>query len=170
MDPYYLTYKAKQAGYCSQLILAGRRINDGMGKYVAEHTVKKLIQADVSIENAKVGLFGFTFKENCPDIRNTRVIDIVKELNEYGLSPIVFDPVADPKEAFDLYELSFINSSEISELDCIVVAVSHDEFKGFSVEKWSSFYKTNRRKIMLDVKGVFDKVELEANDFDYWRL
>lgn len=170
VDPYYLTYKAEQVGYRSQIILAGRLINDDMGKYVVEHTVKRLIQADVAIKGAKVGLFGFTFKENCPDTRNTRVIDIVKELNEYGIHPTLFDPVADIKEAFDVYGLFFEKRSEIGELDCIIVAVNHNEFKSYSLEKWAGFYKNPERKIMIDVKGTLDKIELEKSGFDYWRL
>ena len=170
VDPYYLTYKAEQVGYRSQIILSGRRVNDDMGKYVAEHIVKKLIQAEISIKRAKIGLFGFTFKENCPDTRNTRIIDIVKELNEYGITPLIFDPVADKNEAFDIYGLTFKQLSEMTELDCIIIAVGHIQFKKYATEKWSSFYKNHQNKIMIDVKGILNKKELEAKGYAYWRL
>ena len=170
VDPYYLTYKAEQAGYHSQIILSGRRINDDMGKYVVEHTVKRFIEADISIKKTKLGLFGFTFKENCSDTRNTRVIDIVIELKGYGITPLIFDPVADEKESLDLYDLSFAELSEMKDLDCIIIAVNHDQFKDFSIETWSDFYKNSQKKIMIDVKGVLDKKQFEENGFDYWRL
>jgi len=170
VNPYYLTYKAEQVGYHSQIILSGRRINDNMGKYIAEHTVKKLIQADISVKNTRLGLFGFTFKENCPDSRNTRVIDIVEELNEYGINPLIFDPVVDKKEASEYYGITFEEFSAIDGLDAIIIAVNHDEFKELSIESWASFYHNPQKKIMIDVKGILDKKELEENSFDYWRL
>lgn len=170
VDPYYLTYKAEQVGYRSQIISSGRRINDDMGRYVVEHAIKKLIKADITIKQAKIGLFGFTFKENCPDTRNTRVIDIVEELNDYGVMPIIFDPIADKKEALEVYGLSFLEYSEIGELDAIILAVNHDAFKEFSFNEWSDFYKNNQGKIILDVKGALDKAQLEEHGFDYWRL
>jgi len=170
VDPYYLTYKADQVGYRSQIISSSRRINDGMGKYVVEQAIKKLIFADISIKRAKIGLFGFTFKENCPDTRNTLVVEIVEELNEYGITPLIFDPVADMLEAKAAYDLTFSKYSDMMELDGIIVAVNHHVFKSYSVSEWSNFYKKNQTKVMLDVKGMLNKEELEAQGFVYWRL
>ena len=128
VDPYYLTYKAEQLGYHSQIILSGRRINDDMGKYVAENLVKNLIKADIPVKSAKVAILGFTFKENCPDTRNTKVIDIYKELQEYGITPMVVDPAADAAEAKRLYGITFNTMEDIKDMDAVIVAVSHKKF------------------------------------------
>ncbi len=171
VDPYYLTYKAEQLGYHSQVILSGRRINDDMGKYVAENTVKNLIKANVNVADAKVGILGFTFKENCPDTRNTRVIDIYNELMEYGISPIVADPVADSEEAMHEYGIKFAEMNEISEMDAIIIAVAHSEFGGINIEKLNSMFKSDAaKKVLVDVKGVLDKKSFENTDYIYWRL
>ena len=129
IDPYYLTYRAEQFGYHSQIILAGRRINDDMGKYVAEQTVKQLIKANKTIKEAKVGILGITFKEDCPDARNSKVYDIIKELHEYGIEPIVCDPVADAPDAKRFYGVDLVDISNIKNLDCLIIAVMHKEFK-----------------------------------------
>ena len=170
VDPYYLTYKAEQVGYHSQIILSGRRINDGMGKYVAENTVKHLIKADRMVQGTKVGIFGFTFKENTPDTRNTRVIDIVHELNEFGIEPLIHDPVADQEEGLDEYGLKFNSIDEMNELDAVIIAVNHDEFKDYSLETWESFFRNGKEKVLIDVKGVLNRQEVEAKSFKYWRL
>ena len=135
VDPYYLTYKAEQLGYHSQIILSGRRINDDMGKYVAENLVKNLIKVDIPVKSAKVAILGFTFKENCPDTRNTKVIDIYKELQEYGITPMVVDPAADAAEAKRLYGITFNTMEDIKEMDAVVVAVSHKQFLTLDKEK-----------------------------------
>ena len=140
VDPYYLTYKAEQLGYHSQIILSGRRINDDMGKYVAENLVKNLIKADIPVKSAKVAILGFTFKENCPDTRNTKVIDIYKELQEYGITPMVVDPAADAAEAKRLYGITFNTMEDIKEMDAVIVAVSHKQFLTLDKEKISSLY------------------------------
>lgn len=170
VDPYYLTYKAEQTGYHSQIILAGRRINDDMGKYVAENTIKQLIKADRMVKGAKVGIFGFTFKENTPDTRNTRVIDIVKELNEFGIEPLIYDPVADQKEGLKEYGLEFNNIEEMSSLDAIIIAVNHDEFTEYTIKEWSNFYINGKDKVLLDIKGVVNKKEAVSAGFSYWGL
>ena len=162
VDPYYLTYKADMLSYHSQVILAGRRINDGMGKYVAENCVKQLIAADKGVKGAKVAILGFTFKENCPDTRNTRVIDIVKELQEYGIDPVIADPVADTEEAKRIYGLEFSSLDEIHDMDAVIVAVAHDCFKGMDV---AGVYGEGER-VLLDVKGIIK----ETDDLTYWRL
>src|SRR5699024_2898471 len=129
VDPYYLTYKAEQMGYQPQVILSGRRINDGMGKYVAENTIKQLIKADHNIHDAKVAILGLSFKENVPDTRNSRVVDIIHELEEYGVTPVVYDPVADQNEAREEYGIELNTLEEIKDLDAIILAVQHEKFK-----------------------------------------
>ncbi|MFR5267242.1 nucleotide sugar dehydrogenase [Clostridium sp.] len=168
VDPYYLTYKAEQIGYHSQIILSGRRINDDMGKYVAENTVKKLILNDICIKQARVAILGFTFKENCPDTRNTKVIDIIKELGEYGVEAIVIDPVADKNEAKRLYDIEIKDINELDNLDAIIIATGHEEFKHFNKNVFDKLYRN--KKIMIDVKGIYNRTEYENNEYTYWRL
>ena len=171
VDPYYLTYKAEQLGYHSQIILSGRRINDDMGKYVAENLVKNLIKADIPVKSAKVAILGFTFKENCPDTRNTKVIDIYKELQEYGITPMVVDPAADAAEAKRLYGITFNTMEDIKEMDAVIVAVSHKQFLTLDKEKISSLYsKAHAKKVLVDIKGIFDRKEYSTEDYIYWRL
>jgi len=172
VDPYYLTYKAEQLGYHSQIILSGRRINDDMGKYVVENLIKNLIKADVPVKDAKVAILGFTFKENCPDTRNTRVIDIVNELKEYGINPMIADPEADTEEAKHEYGIVFDLVEDIKEMDAIVVAVGHDQFLKFTQEDFNKMFKegTNASKVLLDIKGILDRKEYEVAGYRYWRL
>ena len=168
VDPYYLTYKADMLGYHSQVILAGRRINDGMGKYVAESCVKNLIAADKPVKGARVAILGFTFKENCPDTRNSRVIDIVHELGEYGITPLIADPVADAEEAKRIYGLRFDGMEAVHDMDAVILAVAHDAFRGFTPESMAGLFRGE--KLLLDVKGLLDKNEFEAAGYRYWRL
>lgn len=170
VDPYYLTYKAEQLGYHSQIILSGRRINDDMGRYVAESVVKKLIQADVNVKAARVAILGFTFKENCPDTRNTKVIDIVRELQEYGIDPVITDPVADTREAGREYGVTFAQENEIRDMDAVILAVAHEEYTHLTREKLSSYYKAGQTKILADLKGILNKAEYEGAGYSYWRL
>lgn len=169
VDPYYLTYKAEMLGYHSQIILAGRRINDDMGKYVAENIVKSLISADKAVKNAKVAILGFTFKENCPDTRNTRIIDIVNELKEYGIAPVIADPEADAEEAKHLYGVEFVDMNTIAGMDAVVLAVAHDSFKNISLADMDKLFGTGK-KVLLDLKGLLDRKEYEQADYIYWRL
>ena len=168
VDPYYLTYKADMLGYHSQVILAGRRINDGMGKYVAESCVKNLIAADKPVKGARVAILGFTFKENCPDTRNSRVIDIVHELGEYGITPLIADPVADAEEAKRIYGLRFDGMEAVHDMDAVILAVAHDAFRVFTPESMAGLFRGE--KLLLDVKGLLDKNEFEAAGYRYWRL
>jgi len=172
VDPYYLTYKADMLGYHSQIILSGRRINDDMGKYVAENVVKKLIKAETQVRNAKVAILGFTFKENCPDTRNTKIIDIVNELGEYGITPVICDPAADADEAKRLYGIEFVELSTISDMDAVVIAVSHNEFAGMKLHEFGRLFKDtdNSKKVLIDIKGILDRGEAEAEGYSYWRL
>lgn len=171
VDPYYLTYKAEELGYHSQIILSGRRINDDMGKYVAESLVKDLIRANIPVKHAKVAILGFTFKENCPDTRNTKVIDIYKELGEYGIIPIVVDPAADAGEAKRLYGIEFKTMEDIRDVDALIIAVAHEQFLSLDREKVSSFYDAkHKRKVLMDLKGILNRKEYQTEDFLYWRL
>ncbi len=169
VDPYYLTYKAEMMGYHSQVILAGRRINDDMGKYVAENVVKNLIKSEKSVKNAKVAILGFTFKENCPDTRNSKVFDIVKELREYGIDPVIADPTADAMEAKHLYGVEFTDISKIKDMDAVVLAVAHDAFAKFTMADMDKFYGMGQ-KVLVDVKGLFDRSTYEKAGYNYWRL
>lgn len=170
VDPYYLTYKAEQLGYHSQIILSGRRINDDMGKYVAENLVKSLIKADKYVKGAKVAMLGFTFKENCPDTRNTRVIDIVNELKEYGIEPMIVDPVADAAEAKREYGITLHDAAEMKDMDAVIVAVAHEAFSDLTQEKIGAMFADGDKKVLLDIKGVLDRDAFENAGYIYWRL
>lgn len=171
VDPYYLTYKAEALGYHSQIILSGRRINDDMGRYVAEAAVKNLIKADIQVKGARVGILGFTFKENCPDTRNTKVIDIYRELGEYGITPVVVDPAADAGEAKNLYGITFETMEAVRDMDAVIIAVAHVEFLSLNKEKINSFYRASHsKKVLMDLKGLLDRKEYLSEDFIYWRL
>ena len=172
VDPYYLTYKAEQLGYHSQIILSGRRINDDMGRYVVENLVKKLIKADIPVKEARVAILGFAFKENCPDTRNTRVIDIVNELKEYGLTPMIADPQADSEEAKHEYGIEFDCVDSIKDMDAIIIAVGHDEFLKLTQDDFNNMFKNapNHNKVLLDIKGLLNRKEYEVAGYRYWRL
>ncbi|MCR5485603.1 MAG: nucleotide sugar dehydrogenase [Clostridiales bacterium] len=172
VDPYYLTYKAEQMGYRSRIILSGRVINDSMGKYIAETLIKLLLRSGVQLKIAKVAILGFTFKENCPDTRNTRVIDIYNELCEYGVKSVVADPVANSSDAFDSYGITFTDIDKISDMDAVVIAVAHDEFKKYDDKKLASFFKNDEGcpRILFDIKGILDKKKSEDSGYIYWRL
>ena len=169
VDPYYLTYKADKLGYHSQIILAGRRINDSMGKYVAEHCIKSLIKANKSLESSRVAILGFTFKENCPDTRNTKVLDIVKELNDYGINPIIIDPVASKLEVAKLYNLQLSNMNEVKNIDAIIVAVPHLQFLKLTKNDFDKYY-TQGTRVLLDIKAIYNKSDYENQNYIYWRL
>lgn len=172
VDPYYLTYKAEQIGYHSQIILAGRRINDDMGKYVVENVIKSLIKADKSIQKSKVAILGFTFKEGCPDIRNTKVIDIVNELKDYGIDPIIADPVADRHGAYEEYGINLVDFNDIQEIDALILAVAHHDFTAMQISDLDKMFKKgiNKHKIIVDVKGILDRKQVEELGYMYWRL
>lgn len=169
VDPYYLTYKAEEMGYHSQIVLSGRKINDDMGKYVAENTVKNLIKADKQIKGAKVAIFGITFKENCPDVRNTKVIDIKSELEEYGIDVKVVDPLADKEDLWNEYRINPCDINEIKEMDALIFAVPHEEFKFLNIKDIRKMY-WNHKPVLVDVKGMFNRKEVESENFLYWSL
>lgn len=171
VDPYYLTYKADQLGYHSRIILAGRRINDGMGAYVAKELVKNMIHADVRVKGARVLVLGLTFKGNCPDTRNTKVIDILNELQTYEITSSVYDPIADGDEAKREYGIDLISKDEMKNFDAVIVAVDHDVFKDFGADDIAAMYSVESgSKVFFDVKGIYDKEEFENAGFNYWRL
>jgi UDP-N-acetyl-D-galactosamine dehydrogenase len=169
VDPYYLAYKAQQLGYHPEVILAGRRINDVMGKYVAENTVKQLIKADKQIKGAKVLIMGFTFKEDVPDARNTKVADIINELSEYGIKVYVTDPVADREEVMCEYALDIHDFDEVNGIDAVILAVAHKQYREIPIERLKEKY-SNGAKVLMDVKGVFTPIEAERQGFLYWSL
>ena len=171
VDPYYLTYKAEELGYHSQIILSGRRINDDMGKYIAESCVKNLIANDIAVKNAKVAILGFTFKENCPDTRNTKIIDIYNELGEYGITPVVVDPQADADEAKRLYGIDFDTMDAVKDMDAVIVAVAHKEFESYKPADIAKFFNAKHKtKVFMDLKGIYNLDDYKAPEFDYWRL
>lgn len=169
VDPYYLTYKAEELGYHSQVILSGRRINDSMGKYVAENCVKNLIAIEKPVKNAKVAILGFTFKENCPDTRNSKVFDIVEELREYGIEPVIADPQADKEEAKRLYGVTLSDLSDVKDMDAVILAVAHSDFGSLTVKDMDGLFGKGTR-LLLDIKGMMDRKEYEKAGYRYWRL
>lgn len=172
VDPYYFTYQAEKLGYHSQIILNGRIVNDGMGKYVADAAVKKMIEAGQAPKHSKVAIFGLTFKENCPDTRNSKVNDVIKRLNEFGIEPMVIDPWASAEDAMREYGVKLTPVEEVKDVDCIIVAVAHNEFVSLGLEKIKTFFanRPDCEKVLLDVKGLFDIHELDASGLKYWRL
>lgn len=171
VDPYYLTYKAEELGYHSQIILAGRQINDGMGKYVAENIVKNLVKADIEIKGARVAIFGVTFKENTPDVRNTKVIDVINELREYGIEPLVVDPVADVEDLVNFYRIKLTAVSDVKDADALVFAVNHKDFGEIGLNDINRYYKDKHaNKVLIDIKGKFQRKEAEQLGFNYWGL
>jgi UDP-N-acetyl-D-galactosamine dehydrogenase len=169
VDPYYLTYKAEQLGYIPQVILAGRRINDNMGRYVARNTIKRMLQSGLDVPRCRVGVLGLTFKENCPDIRNSKVIDLIRELQDHGTTVVVADPHADPAEVQHEYGLSLGQITPDQPVDALVVAVSHREYRGMAVADLRALVR-GERPVVADVKSIFAKAELEAAGFDVFRL
>lgn len=168
VDPYYLTYQSEKFGYIPQVILAGRRVNDNMGNYVAQELIKKMSLNGLKIKNAHVGVCGITFKENCPDIRNSRVIDIIKSLKEYGTDISVVDPWAHSHEVQEEYGFSLVSWEDLKTCDAIIIAVSHDQFKKMDISTFLK--KMNKPAILFDIKSVFDRDEVESAGALHWRL
>ena len=169
VDPYYLTFKAESLGYHPEMILAGRRINDNMGKYVAERTIKMLIHAGKQIHGAKVAVLGITFKENVPDLRNTRVVDTIKELKDYGIEVLVHDPLADPEEAHRYYGIDLLEMDRLSGVSAVIVAVSHKAYKAMGLLKIARLCR-NPSPVVVDLKGVFSPAQAKKTNILYWRL
>ena len=172
VDPYYFVYEAERLGYHSQIILSGRKINDGMGKFVTDAIIKQLIQARKMVKQAKVVIFGLTFKENCADIRNSKVINIIQELREYGLDPVVVDPLADKESAYQQFRVHVTDIEEIDDADCLVFAVGHDCFKKMEFEEISDLFAdmNNEEKVLVDVKSILDREKFDQEGYRFWRL
>ena len=168
VDPYYLTHKAEKIGYHPQVILAGRRINDGMGKFIAQRTVKEMIHAGHNILGATVTVLGLTFKEDCPDLRNSRVIDIINELADYGIQVQVHDPLADPEEAAHEYGVRLTEFNDLEPASAIIVAVAHEEYRELSNQKLKAM--TLGEPVLIDVKGIFQPKSATASGIRHWRL
>lgn len=172
VDPYYFVYEAEKLGYHSQIILSGRKINDGMGQFIADAIIKQLVLANKKVKASKVVIFGITFKENCPDIRNSKVIDIIERLREYGIEPIVVDGWADVKDVQKEYGIALQNLDNIVDADCLVFAVAHNEYKNMPWENIESvFGATNiNERIIVDIKSIMDKKEILGKGYQYWAL
>lgn len=172
VDPYYFTYKAEKLGYHSQIILNGRIVNDGMGAYVATSAIKQMIRAGKIVRDANVAVLGLTFKENCSDIRNSKVADIIIELKKYGIAPVVVDPQASKEEAYEEYGVELKDIRDIRNADCIIVAVAHDEFKKLDLDVLERMFAEGKpeEKVLVDVKGIYEPKSIEKKGFSYWRL
>lgn len=172
VDPYYFTYQAEKLGYHSQIILNGRIINDSMGKYVADSAVKQMIAAGQAPKKSKVVILGLTFKENCPDTRNSKVNDIIKQLNAYGIKPVVVDPWTSERDAMHEYGVTLTKLEDAKDADCLIVAVAHDEFKALSLDDIKKMFKAGNEneKVLIDVKGLYKVSDLKASGMRFWRL
>ncbi|MGW5891924.1 nucleotide sugar dehydrogenase [Priestia megaterium] len=172
VDPYYFIYEAEKLGYHSQIILSGRKINDGMGAFVGDAIIKKLIQANKVVKQAKVVILGITFKENCPDTRNSKVVDIVTRLNEYGIEPEIVDPQADGETAKKEYGLDLIPFDMVENADCLVFAVAHEEFKNMDINQIDKLFGNlpNNEKVIIDIKSILNKDQILESGYSYWRL
>ena len=168
VDPYYLTHKAEKMGYIPQVILAGRRINDGMGKFIAQRTVKEMIHAGHNILGSIVTVLGLTFKEDCPDLRNSKVIDIIRELQDYGITVQVSDPQADSAEAEHEYGVSLTALDQLQPAAAVVLAVAHKKYRDFSVEQLKSL--VGKDPVLIDVKCIYDRDEVQQAGIKLWRL
>ena len=172
VDPYYFVYEAEKLGYHSQIILSGRKVNDGMGAFVADAAIKQMVLAGKSPRNARVAIFGLTFKENCPDTRNSKVEDIIIRLKEYGIDPLIVDPWASERDAMHEYGVTLTPMEEIGELDCLILAVAHREFRELALEDWLKLFRDmpNEEKVLIDVKGILDRKALARTGLRSWRL
>ena len=172
VDPYYFTYEAEKLGYHSQIILNGRIVNDSMGAFVADKAVKKMIEAGQAPKKSKVVILGLTFKENCPDTRNSKVADIIKQLNTYGIEPVVVDPWASERDAMHEYGVTLTKMEDVAEADCVIVAVAHNEFRALSLTDIKKLFKAvdDSEKVLIDVKGLYKVEELKASGMKWWRL
>ena len=172
VDPYYFTYQAEKLGYHSQIILNGRIVNDSMGAFVADKAVKKMIDAGQAPKKSKVVILGLTFKENCPDTRNSKVGDIIRQLNKYGIEPTIVDPWASEREALHEYGVRLTSMEDVNDADCVIVAVAHNEFKALSLDDLKKLYKAcpDDEKVLIDVKGIYAVEDLKASGMLWWRL
>ena len=172
VDPYYFTYEAEKLGYHSQIILSGRKVNDGMGEFIGNIAVKNMVKAGLAPQKANVVIMGITFKENCPDIRNSKVNDIIKTLRTYNIEPVIVDPWADADEVKSEYNVEISSFDKVKDVDCIIFAVSHKQFSSLNESVISTKFRSDAKedqRILIDVKGIFDK-KIMDNKYNYWRL
>lgn len=172
VDPYYFVYEAEKLGYHSQIILAGRKINDDMARFVADAIIKEMVLANKTVKQAKVLILGVTFKENCPDIRNSKVNDIILRLREFGIEPLTADPWADPAEAKREYGLELTDWTKVRDADCVVFAVAHNDFRAITREQLDRIFKTaeGEQKVLIDIKGILPKEDYQDPEYRFWRL
>lgn len=173
VDPYYFVYEAEKLGYHSQIVLAGRQVNDGMGAFVAEAAIRQMVQAGKAPKEARVVIFGLTFKEDCPDIRNSKVQDIIERLQDFDIQPVICNPWADVEEAKKEYEVDLVDYKSIKDADCLIFAVAHEQFKKLTLEQINNMYKDNLKqdeKILIDVKNLFSLATLRDMGYRYWKL
>jgi len=170
VDPYYLNYKAESEDFHTRMILTGRQINDDMGNFVARNIVKLLVRAGSDMKKTRVAIFGFAYKEDCPDTRNTRVIDIVKKLSEYGIQALIYDPFVDKAEVREDYGIELNDLEELKNISVFVVAVPHKQFLDFTVKDFAGMAAPRATKIMADVKGIYDGASFKNAGYVYWRL
>ena len=172
VDPYYFVYEAEKLGYHSQIILAGRKVNDGMGAFVADAAIKEMVLAGKSPKTAKVAIFGLTFKEDCPDTRNSKVEDILIRLKEYGIEPIIVDAWASERDAMHEYGVTLTDLNDVNDLDCLILAVAHEEFRRMNLTDYLNLFADipNEQKVLVDVKGMLNREELAASGVRFWRL
>ena len=173
VDPYYFTYEAEKLGYHSQIVMAGRKVNDGMGEFVADAAIKQMILAGKAVRDSIVVIMGLTFKENCPDIRNSKVEDIINRFKQFGISPIIIDPWASEQDAFVEYGVTLTKLEDVHDADCVIFAVAHNEFKGMSLDEVDGLFittKDNKDKVLIDGKGIFNINEVNKKGYRYWRL
>lgn len=172
VDPYYFTYEAEKLGYHSQIILAGRKVNDGMGQFVADAAIKQMILAGKAPRSARVAVLGLTFKENCPDTRNSKVADILVRLGEYGVAPMVVDPWASARDAQHEYGVTLCELPQVHDMDCVIVAVAHNDFRRLGLDGMEKLFAPMKQeeKVLIDVKGIFDRHEAKQRGLAYWRL
>ena len=173
VDPYYFTYEAEKLGYHSQIILNGRIVNDSMGKFVADAAIKKMVSAGLAPKKAHVVILGLTFKENCPDTRNSKVDDIIKRLGEYSIVPTVVDPWASERDAMHEYGVTLTALEDVKDADCVIVAVAHNEFRALKLDQIKDLFRPGTEdcdKVLIDVKGLYPIADLKASGMTYWRL
>lgn len=172
VDPYYFTYQAEKLGYHSQIILNGRIVNDSMGAFVADKAVKKMVEAGQAPKNSKVVILGLTFKENCPDTRNSKVGDIIKRLHEYGIAPVIVDPWASELDAMHEYGIALVKMEDVRDADCVIVAVAHEEFRSLGLDAIRHLYRSvkDREKVLIDIKGIYKIDDLKNSGMIWWRL
>ncbi len=172
VDPYYFVYQAENLGYHSQIILSGRKVNDGMGAFVADAAIKEMILAGKKIKGSKVAILGLTFKENCPDIRNSKVADIINKLKQYEINIIVTDPYANSEDVLKEYGIKMTKFEDVKDIDCVIMAVAHDEFKSLSLKEIDSLFRkdNDNSKVLIDVKCIFKKEDVDKLNYRYWRL